>query len=472
MGCRALVNLKVVTMNARAHFFLLFFILFSQVSYASEIQINPDTVTLFQNVSIQINVTGNPGDAWKLVIVKPDGTNETIDSGILDASGNYISSYLYNTTLLGIHYADLFLNDAVNVTNAWITYGNASRSIDVVVVSFSLSFSPSNSTKNQSSLTPAFILSFYSTSTAQNQTSQMPAFSLEFLPVNTTQNQTMEVPAFSLEFRPVNTTQHQHGFSILRIAGYLQVNLYINSTFVAPQDVLKIWGNAIVYFDNGTVANASNAETHVYVDGVEYFLDPSTGLIDPTGTQPLTTNTDGTFVFYLMVKAIEGVHNVNVTVIYANYSGSNSTYFIIPKITIKLAPAGYFTSYDNSTSWAYGSEDVLYGLAKEGYRPSETSSDMRGIELNFSYVDRVYMVFSRNDPETFKKRARMAKTAELFEYPRPSFAYTLGRTYILRVILEYDDISINGREQLWKGIHNLLIQHSPKSNNEVIVKRI
>ena len=439
-------------MDTKTHFFLLFFLLFSQVSYASEIQINPDTVTLFQNVSIDINVTGNPGDTWKLVIIKPDGTNETVDSGTLDASGTYTASYTYNTTTLGTHYADVFVNDTVNSTNAWTTYENASKSSTIVAASFSLSFDFSNSTKSQNSSTPAFSLKFYS--------------------VNGSQNLDADVPAFSLEFGSITSSQTQHAFVPLIIKGYIHINLYINSTFVAPDDVLKIYGDTIVYFENGTIANASNAETHVYIDGIEYFLDPSTGLISPEGTQALTTNPDGTFEFYFVVRAKEGVHDVNVTIFYANYSGTNATYFIIPKITISLIPQNRFVSYDNSTSWAYGTEDILYGVAKEGFKPSETLSSPDKTELNFSYRDRAYIVFSKNDPAVFKKRAEMAKTAELFEYPRPTFAYTLGRTYIIRIILEYRNADIEGDEVFHAGVYNMRIQHSPKGNNVVTVRRV
>lgn len=438
---------------------IIFMLLFFIPCKASSITLYPEIPELYTNITIEINVTGNEGDVWNLTVVTPSGNNETIASGVLDESGNFVANYSYNSSSQGTYYANILLNSAVNATNSWRSFVTK--------------------TQEQTSALPAFTINIstpYITGT-QNQSSFVPAFTINIsVPylVNATQNQSSFVPAFTIDISVpyvANGTQNQSSFTVFATGG-LRIPLFLNNYFPGFLEKIRVSGEAKVYYPNGTVASCANLPINFYLNEKRLLYNPAKEIIEESGTEQTYTDAEGKFEYLIEAPPQPGIHTLKANMTCAGYKGENTTHFAVIHVYIRIIPEGNFLKWNNASSWSMGIRDIIYLLAKEEkIKAILASSSSSYIELNFSHKNKGYVVFTKKNEKLVKKRVNLALNGKLFKYPKPNFGYELGKKFKYLIILSYPDVIIVGDSiTLFRGIYNLYIEHISPAQGKKRIK--
>ncbi len=403
---------------------------------ASQINLYPEIVELNKNITIEINITGSQGDTWELLVVRPDGVNETLDTGTLGAGGGYIANYSYNSSLTGTYHVNILLNGSVNVSSSWQSYiVNGVQTQNTFVFVFSLNVSIdyiTNGTQRQSTFTESFSLN-------------------------------LTIPLV------VNGTQRQSTFVMAVVYKFI-LELNLDKTYSKPSDYIEIYGKTKVILPNGSQVLCSNLPIDFYFQGTTKLLyNPSTGLIEETGSEQTSTDSSGAFSYVFRAPTQDGVYYIFANMSCAGYYGSNKTYFIVPTIMLRIYPEQSFSSWKNSSFWSYGVlKNALIGLVKDGIGVSYTNSSAEYIELNYSHQDKGMVVFTRKDTKRFEESVEKVRTGEFFWVPRPTFGYGSTGKYTAMIILKYSDINILGKFSLLPGIYNLKIMNWPGVSEKAI----
>ncbi len=426
---------------------------------ASQINLYPEIVELNKNITIEINITGSQGDTWELLVVRPDGVNETLDTGTLGAGGGYIANYSYNSSLTGTYHVNILLNGSVNVSSSWQSYiVNGAQTQNTFVFVFSLNVSINyitNGTQRQSAFVEIYSLNYtvsYITNGTQRQSTFTESFSLN-----------LTIPLV------VNGTQRQSAFVTAVVYKFI-LELNLDKTYSKPSDYIEIYGKAKAILPNGTEVVCSDLPIDFYFEGTTKLLyNPSTGLIEETGSEQTYTDSSGAFSYLFRAPAQDGVYYIFANMSCSGYYGSNKTYFIVPTVMLRIYPEQSFSSWKNSSFWSYGVlKNALIGLVKDGISVSYTNSSAEYIELNYSHQDKGMIVFTRKDEKIFEKNVKRVENGEFFWLPRLTFGYGGAGKYTAMIILRYSDINILGDLILHPGVYSIKIINWPRVSGKAI----
>ncbi len=444
--------------------FLFFSLFLFACSRASSINLYPEIVKLYTNITIEANITGNPGDYWELLVITPENVNETLANGTLGASGNFIGNFSYNSTLRGTYHVSILLNSAVNTSSSWCVY-------------------ESNSTQTQGSFVVALSLNYsvpYSVNASQNQSSFTAAFSLNYsvpFRVNASQNQSSFTTTISLNLSvpfTVNASQSEDSFTATAVGG-LKIYADLSEYFVTAFQKISIKGKAVLFFPNGTVIACSNIPIYFYLDNTTQLLYNSTSnLLEPSAGVQTYTDASGEFYYIFEAPFEEGIHELKVNATCYGYYGEKISKFVVVLLHIKLYSRSNFTKTEkNEEWWALGEtkNNTIYGLIREGEKPGiYANASKQWISLNFSWKEKAYLVFTRNDWERVKKRVKMFLSRELFKYPKENFGYSLGKFFTVILRLEYRNLLFLGNYILSPGEYAIRVEKSKLVNGKQTIK--
>lgn len=83
---------------------------------------------------------------------------------------------------------------------------------------------------------------------------------------------------------------------------------------------------------------------------------------------------------------------------------------------------------------------------------------------------RVLLAFTEGDWETIDGRMGLIESGDFFRRITPSFAFGLGTEYVIRAILHYPNIDIEGGLEFSKGIYRLVIENKGSSGGKPLVE--
>jgi hypothetical protein len=83
---------------------------------------------------------------------------------------------------------------------------------------------------------------------------------------------------------------------------------------------------------------------------------------------------------------------------------------------------------------------------------------------------RVLLAFTEGDWQTIGNRMDLIENGEFFRRITPSFAFGLGTEYVIRMILHYPGIDIEGGLEFSKGIYRLIIENKGMSGGKPLVE--
>jgi len=427
--------------NSFIRMFLFFSLFLFTCSRASSINLYPETVKLYTNITIEANITGNPGDYWELLVITPENENETLANGTLGASGNFIGNFSYNSTLRGTYHVSILLNSTVNTSSSWCVY-------------------ETNSTQTQGSFAVAFSLNYsvpFTVNASQNQSSFTTMISLNL----------------SIPFT-VNASQSEDSFTTTAVGG-LKIYADLSEYFVTAFQKISIKGKAVLFFPNGTVIACSNIPIYFYLDNTTQLLYNSTSnLLEPGAGVQTYTDANGEFYYIFEAPFEEGIHELKVNATCYGYYGEKISKFVVVLLHIKLYSRSNFTKTEKDEEWwALGEtkNNTIYGLIREGEKPGiYANASKQWISLNFSWKERAYLVFTRNDWERVKKRVKMFLSRELFKYPKENFGYSLGKFFTVILRLEYRNLLFLGNYILSAGEYAIRIEKSKLVNGKQTIK--
>jgi len=83
---------------------------------------------------------------------------------------------------------------------------------------------------------------------------------------------------------------------------------------------------------------------------------------------------------------------------------------------------------------------------------------------------RVLLAFTEGDWQTIGNRMGLIESGDFFRRITPSFAFGLGTEYVIRMILHYPSIDIEGGLEFSKGIYRLIIENKGMSSGKPLVE--
>jgi len=83
---------------------------------------------------------------------------------------------------------------------------------------------------------------------------------------------------------------------------------------------------------------------------------------------------------------------------------------------------------------------------------------------------RVLLAFTKGDWQVIDNRMGLIESGDFFRRITPSFAFGLGTEYVIRLILHYPGVDIEGGLEFSKGIYRLIIENKGMSGGKPLVE--
>ncbi len=83
---------------------------------------------------------------------------------------------------------------------------------------------------------------------------------------------------------------------------------------------------------------------------------------------------------------------------------------------------------------------------------------------------RVLLAFTEGDWQVIDNRMGLIESGDFFRRITPSFAFGLGTEYVIRLILHYPGVDIEGGLEFSKGIYRLIIENKGMSGGKPLVE--
>jgi parallel beta-helix repeat protein len=269
-----------------------------------------------------------------------------------------------------------------------------------------------------------------------------------------------------------NKSNVQIDNGIIYVKWYLDVNVTNLSYSPIYQANVSAWDN---YTSNLAFSKNTSIDGMIERQNLtEYFQNSSgkfyyTNYTISTAKEGYATDstalniTNSTILHIILIRA-QLIHSIQIRLILSNtyakvYIPGIGEYNIstLPNNTYVKPSHYYLDSYLNN---------MLIGLVYSMQNPLSISTNSSGsnytLGLNQSLDNSMsFIVFTKNDGGNWRiidKRIDLIETGKFLAHISPSFSFGLGYLYPIKILLDYENIDIIGKEKiLQKGHRNLII---------------